>query len=205
MQLVGWLLVAGLVIAGAGGGIGSARGFNAAFWKLPPDGKLDFVHGHRRDWWGIALAELVAVIVTTAGMVGLTYLLADAGEPVLASVALGGYLVTTSAWVFGLVAQTSGVPRAASQRADSGRSPDWIDGVWGAVYLAEGTWVIGANLAYIVAGVAVLQTGLVAAWAGWAAVALGAGIPLAVTAVRDFFPQLSLLVPFVFGIALLIS
>lgn len=205
MQLVGWLLVAGLVVAGLGGGIGSARGFNGAFWKLPLDDKLDHVSGHRRDWWGIALAELVAVFVTTPGVVGLAYLLSDAGEPVLAFVALGGYLVAMSAWVFGLIAQTTGVLRAASQRAESARTPDWIRGVWDAVYLAEGVWVIGANLAFAVAGVAVLQSGLAAAWAGSVAVALGVGIPLAVAVLRDGFPQLSFFVPFVLGIALLIE
>lgn len=205
MQLVGWLLVAGLVIAGAGGGIGSARGFNAAFWKLPLDGKLEFVHDHRRDWWGEAIAGVVALFVTTSGVGGLTYLLSDAGEPVTAFVALGGYLVAMSAWVFGLIAQTAGFPRAASQRAHSGQTPDWIRGIFAAAYLAEGVWVIGANLAYIAVGVAMLQSGLVAAWAGWAAVVIGAAIPVAVAVFRDGFPQLPYLVPFVVGIALLIA
>jgi hypothetical protein len=66
-------------------------------------------------------------------------------------------------------------------------------------------WVIGANLAYVLVGWAILQSGLVGAWAGWAAIVLGVGIPVAIALVRDLFPQLGLLVPFILGIALLIG
>ena len=64
---------------------------------------------------------------------------------------------------------------------------------------------VGANLAHVVVGWAILQSGLVGAWAGWAAIVIGVGIPVAVALRRDLFPQLSLLVPFVLGIALLIG
>lgn len=205
MQLAGLMLVTGLVIAGVAGGLGSARGYDGAFWKLPLADKLDFIHGHRRDWWWIALADLAGVFAVTAGMAGATYLLADAGAPVLAYAALGGYLLAMSAWVFGLIAQTAGAARAATDKADSGSTPPWIQGLWDACYLAEWVWVFGANLAYILVGWAVLQSGLVAAWAGWAAVVLGVGIPAAIALVRDLFPQLSLLVPFILGVALLVG
>jgi hypothetical protein len=205
MQLAGLMLVAGLVIAGVAGGIGSARGYGGAFWKLPLDDKLDFIHDHRPDWWWIALADLAGVFAVTAGMAGATYLLADAGAPVLAYASLGGYLLAMSAWVFGLIAQTAGAARAATQRAESGSTPPWISGMWDACYLAEWVWVIGANLAYVLVGWAILQSGLVGAWVGWAAVVLGAAIPLAIALIRDLFPQLSLLVPFILGIALLLG
>jgi hypothetical protein len=205
MQLAGFMLVTGLVIAGTGGGLGSARGYGGTFWRLSLDGKLDFIHGHRRDWWWIALAELAGVFAVTAGMAGSTYLLADAGAPVLAYASLGGYLLAMSAWVFGLIAQTAGAARAATEKAESGHTPPWIQGLWDACYLAEWVWVIGANLAYVVVGWAILQSGLVGAWAGWAAIVLGVGIPVAIALVRDLFPQLGLLVPFILGIALLIG
>ena len=77
--------------------------------------------------------------------------------------------------------------------------------MWDACYLAEWVWVIGANLAYVLIGWAILQSGLVAAWAGWAAIVLGIGILVAIALVRDLAPQLSLLVPFIVGIALLVG
>jgi hypothetical protein len=98
------------------GGLGSARGYGGTFWRLSLDDKLDFIHDHRRDWWWIALADLAGVFAVTAGMAGSTYLLADAGAPVLAYASLGGYLLAMSAWVFGLIAQTAGAARAATRR-----------------------------------------------------------------------------------------
>ncbi|HSJ36200.1 MAG TPA: hypothetical protein VLB85_14205 [Acidimicrobiia bacterium] len=205
MQLAGLMLMAGLVIAAVSAGLGSARGYSGKFWRLSLDDKLDFVHDHRPDWWWMAVADLAAIFAATAGMAGATYLLADDGAPVLAYAALGGYLLAMSAWVFGLITQTAGAARAATQRAESGATPPWISGMWDACYLAEWVWVIGANLAYVLVGWAILQSGLVAAWAGWAAVVIGIGIPAALAMVRDLAPQLSLLVPFILGIALLVG
>lgn len=205
MQLVGWLLVGALLVSAVAGLAGSARGYNGAFWRLPLDDKLDFVHTHRRDWWWMAGLDLTAMFAVTAGTLGITYLLAEAGRPLVAYVGFGGYLVAMAAWVFGLVTQAAMVPRAATQRFESGGTPAWIQGLWDAAYLAEGVWVIGANLAYVIIGVALLQSDLVAAWAGWAAIGVGAAIAVTVVLVRDGFPQLSLIVPLVVGIALLVD
>ncbi len=97
-------------------------GYNSEFWRLPLDDKLDRVAVHRWEWWWVSVWELVGLFLMTGGIAGLTYLLTEEGEPVLASVAFGGYLVALFAWVFGLIAQAGAVSQAASQRTETGES-----------------------------------------------------------------------------------
>ena len=205
MLLVGILLVAGMGLI-AVEAVGYNRGgYNAEFWSLPLDDKLDRVALHHREWWWVSIWELVGLFLMTGGLAGLTYLVAAQGEPVLASVAFGGYLVALFAWVFGLIAQAAAVSQAATQRTETGETPSWIHPFWAAGYLAEGAWIIGTNLAYAVIGVAILQSGLVGAWSGWAALGLGVLIPVVVLLTRFGFPQLGLLVPFILGVAVIIE
>lgn len=203
--LVGILLVSGVGLI-AVEAVGYNRGgYNSEFWKLPLEDKLDQVAEHRWEWWWVAIWELVGLFLMTGGITGLTYLIATEGEPVLAYVALGGYLVVLFAWVFGLITQAAAMSQAAKQRTETGDTPAWIHPFWEAGYFAEGVWVIGSNVAYAVVGVAILQTGLVAAWAGWVVLGLGVLIPVVVVVTRIGFPQLGVLLPAVIGIALLIE
>ncbi len=205
MILVGVLLLSGLLLV-AVEAVGYSRGGdNSAFWKLPLDAKLDHVSDHRWEWWWISIWGLVGLFLVTGGVSGLTFLLADAGEPVLAFVALGGYLVALFAWVFGIIVQGASVSQAAEEKAETGETPAWLPPIWTAGYVAEAVWVIGANLAYALLGVAVLGTGLVAAWAGWLAIVAGVLIPVAVVVARTGFPQLAFFVPTIIGIALLLE
>lgn len=205
-MLVGVLLVCSVLVGWTGTGVAYANaGYRGDFWRLPLDDKLDHVHNHRRGWWLLSLGQLLGLAVLTGGFTGLVSLLSDAGEPILAQVSLGVYLVALMAWVFGLIVQTMSIPRAATQRAESGSTPDWVQAFWDAGYLAEASWVIGANLAYLVAGLAILQSGLVASWVGWVAIVIGGAVPLVVVATRDGFPELSQLVPLIIGIALIVS
>lgn len=204
ISVVGVLLLSGLLLV-AVEAFGYVRGgYDSAFWKLSLDAKLDHVSDHRREWWWISIWGLVGLFTLTGGVSGLAYLLADAGEPVLAFVALGGYLVALFSWVFGVILQTASISQAAEQRAETGATPSWIEPLWRAGYIAEATWVIGGNLAYALFGVAVLGTGLLAAWVGWVGMIGGLLIPVVVVFARDGFPQLGLLVPALFGIGLLL-
>jgi hypothetical protein len=205
MILVGVLLTSGLALI-AVEGVGYARGhYNSAFWRLPLDEKLDHVAKHDRAWWWVSIWGLVGLFVMSGGIFGFLYLLADAGEPVLASVALGGYVVALMAWVLGLTVQASGVSRAASQRVETGATPAWIHPLWQGAYVAEGVWVIGTNLAYAVVGVAIVGSGVVADWAGWVALVGGVLTAVVVVVLRDGFPQLGVLIPAILGVALLIE
>lgn len=205
MAFVGLLLMAGIGVI-AIEAVGYNRGgYNSAFWQLPLDDKLNRIAEHRWEWWWIATWELVGLFLMTGGLAGLTSLLVAEGEPVLASVAFGGYLVALFAWVSGLLAQTAAGSQAAAQRADSGETPTWIHPIWETAYFGEGAWIVGSNLAYALIGVAILQSGLVGAWAGWAALGVGLMIPVAFAATRFGFPQLGVIVPFILGVAVLIE
>ncbi len=205
MLLTGILLSSALVLI-AVESVGYSRGgYNGAFWKLPLDDKLDHVAKHDHDWWWVGSWSLVGIFLMTGGLTALAYLLADAGEPVLAFVGLGIFLVAMIAWVFGLIFQTAGVSQAAKQRQESGETPLWIHPLWSAGYLSESAWVVGANIAYAVIGLAILNTGLLPGWAGWTAIALGVLIPVGVAITKTGFPQLADLAPLVIGVAAILE
>jgi len=205
MVLVGVLLLSGLGLM-AIEMVGYTRGgYNSAFWKLPLDDKLDHVAVHRREWWWISISSVVSLTVLSSGVYGLAFLLGDAGAPVVASVALGGYTVAAAAWLFGLVVQTAAVPEAAQQRAVARTTPSWLHPMWKGAFLTELTWIVGANIAYALMGYAILTTDLVADWAGWCAMVAGPLTAIGVLITRDGFPQLGYLLPAVIGIALLLT
>jgi hypothetical protein len=205
MVLVGILLLSGFALI-AVESVGYVRGgYNSAFWRLPLDEKLDHVGEHRWAWWWISIWPLVGLFTLSGGVLGFVYLLADAGEPVLAYVGLGGYVVSVAGWVFGLIVQTAAVSEASKQRAEAGVTPAWMHPLWNAAFLAEGLWIVGSNIAYSVVGVAILQSGVVADWAGWVALVGGVLTAVVVLIIRDGAPQLGSLIPAVIGIALLIE
>lgn len=205
MVVVGILLVSALALM-AIESVGYTRGgYNAAFWKLPLDEKLDHVDVHRREWWWISIWSLVGLFTVSGGVFGLAQMLADGGEPVLAYVALGGYVVAVLAWVFGVSFQAAAVSEAAKQRSESGATPAWLHPLWSAAFLAEIVWIVGSNISYALFGLVILQTGVVADWAGWVALIGGALTAIVVLVVREGFPQLGILIPAVVGIALLVE
>jgi hypothetical protein len=205
MILVGVLLVSGFALIAVEAVGYTKGGYNSVFWRLPLDEKLDHVAGNGWAWWWMSIWTLVGLFSMSAGIFGLTILLADAGEAVLSYVALGAYVMALAAWVLGLTIQTSAVPIAAKQRAETGETPPWLSPLWTAAHVSEGVWIVGTNLAFSVFGVAMLGSGLVASWAGWVAVVAGVLIPVVVAAVRDGFPQLGVLIPAVIGVAALIE
>ncbi len=205
MLLTGIMLASGLAMV-AVETVGYTRGgYNSAFWKLPLDDKLDHVAEHRWEWWWISLWELVGLALVTGGVFGFATLLAEAGEAVVANVALGIYVVALIAWVVGALFQAAAVSEASKHRAEMDETPAWIHPFWSAAWVGEASWIIGANAAYAVFGIALLQTDLLASWAGWAAVVGGAVIAVAVGVTRNGFPQLALLVPAIVGVTLVLS
>ena len=205
MVLVAALLLSGLVMMAPESSAYTRGGYGSAFWRLPLDDKLVHVASHRWEWWWLSIWGLVALFLVSAGISGLGRLLAEAGEPVLAAAAVGGFALAAVAWVLGLIIQAASVSEAAKQRADTGTTPAWIHPFWSGGFLAELTWITGSNLAYALIGVALLNTELVASWAGWVSLVGGALIAIGVVAVREGFPQLGYLVPAVIGVALMIE
>jgi hypothetical protein len=205
VTLVGVLLLSGLLLM-ALEAVGWTRGgYNSAFWRLPLGEKLDHVAKHRWEWWWISTLSVAGLFLMSGGIFGLSYLLADAGEPVLAYVALGGYVVAVMAWVIGVIVQGAAVAEAARQQSDTGVTPAWIHPFWGGAFAAEILWIAGSGLAYALMGLAVLQTELLAGWAGWFSIVVGSLTAVIVLVARDGFPQLGYFPPAALGIALLIE
>ena len=123
----------------------------------------------------------------------------------LAFVALGAFTVAVFSWVFGLIVQAAAVSEAAKQRAVTGSTPAWLHPLWSGAFLAELVWISGANHAYALIGFIILQTGLVADWAGWVALVGGVLTAAGVIIAREGFPQLGYLLPAAIGIALLLD
>jgi hypothetical protein len=204
MTLVGVLLVSGLS-ASLVGSLSLRSGYNSAFWRLPLDEKLDHIATQLRAWWWMSIWELVGLFALTGGILGLTWLLVDVGEPVLAFVAVGVYTVALIPWMFGLTFQAAGVARAARSRGETGRTPEWLQASWDTAFMGEMTWVLGSNVGHAVFGLALVQTTLVASWVGWLAFGVALAVITSVAIVRDGFPQLGSLVPLIIGVALLAS
>lgn len=175
------------------------------FWALPLAEKLSHLHTHRRQWRWLSVGSILGLVLLTSGVASLTYLLTAAGQGPLAWAAFGVYLVALIAWTVGLLAQTATLPTAATQQAETGSTPSWIHAFWATGYLAEALWVILGNLSYAMLGIAILQSGLLAPWAGWTAIGLGLAIPAVVLATRYGFPELAQIVPFILGIAAILS
>jgi hypothetical protein len=189
----------------ANGVLEARAGFMSEFWRLPLDGKLDRIADMPRHWAGMGAIWVGTVAAVAAGMTGLTVVLVDAGAGVVAGLALGGFLVTTTGWLIGVIAQTVGAGQGAKERRETGDTPGWLPPVWMAAWWSELTWVVVSNLALVVWGFAILDSGAVARWAGWTFIGIGAVVVLAVAWLRDVFPQLALLGPIVAGVALVLS
>ncbi len=206
MLLVGIVLVSGFALGSAGEIVAYRRGgYTGEFWQLSLDDKLDHVGENRSDWWLLSISQLVGLVLTGAGLAGLTSLIADAGQAPLAFTSFGAFIVVLIAWVLGLLVQSTSIPIAAGQRKETGHTPPWIHSFWAAGYMAENVWVIGANLAYVGIGVAVVQSGLVSAWVGWMTIGVGLVISLTVILTRFVFPEMSLFIPFIIGIVLVVE
>jgi hypothetical protein len=204
MLLVGLVLVLALVADAIGSGVAYLRsGYDGKFWALPLEEKLAHIDANRRDWWWMSMGGLKALFLLTGGIAGLTFLLAEAGETPLASVSFGFYIIGMIAWVLAMIFQTTALPRAASMRIETDTAPDWLHPIWDAGAMAEMTWVIGANTAYALFGLAIIESGLVPSWVGWTALILGAAIALSAAVTRWVFPQMAEFVPFIIGLALI--
>lgn len=180
-------------------------GYNAAFWRLEFEDKLDHIAREPKHWTRIGIVWLPNVVLSTAGMSGFAHLLSTEGEGTLAFVALGAFLVGSVAWLVGALVQTAVVRRAAAVRAKSGGTPDWLQGFWDAAWWSEIVYVAAANAAFVVWGIAILSSGFPAEWMGWTAIGLG-GLALAlIVFAREAFPHLGIIVPIVLGVALIVS
>ena len=180
-------------------------GYTAEFWRLSLDDKLDHIAQQPDYFTRMGVAWLPILALTVAAMTAFSYQLASLDAGTLGYLALGAFLFGAFAWLVGVLVQTTSMRRAAAIRAATGVTPDWLEAAWSAAWWSELTFVAAANVAFIVWGVAILDTGFPADWMGWAAIGLGVAALLMVGFAREAFPQLGVIVPIILGVALLVS
>jgi hypothetical protein len=159
-------------------GFGGALFTGRAFWGWPID------NSHMSWERGFIIA---AVLATVLGLALLEDLLRIAGDSGFARLGMMAYLVGA---VVVVMAETASL---------GGRN---------FVYPQIVLYVVLAFLAQAAFGAALLRTGLVAAWAGWATVIWNVGWLLIMLIVRPsdiYFPVLHHVSPLIIGIALLIG
>ena len=130
---------------------------------------------------------IAAVLVSVLGLVLLEGILRVAGDPIIARLGMVTYLVGA---VIVVVAETSFLSKQ-----------EWV-------YEQVVVYVVLALVAQAAFGVALLQTGLVPGWIGWATIIWNLGwlIVLPITSPGNiYFPALHYAAPLMIGIALLVK
>jgi hypothetical protein len=203
-RLVGVALLLVVPLLAATGFLSARGGYaSATFWASTRDEKLDRIVGAREFWLWLHVTWVVLLVVLAGGMAGVGIVLAGAGEPGLAGIGTGLFLVSVVCWLVGVVLQGPPAAIAADLRQATGETPEWLAPVFAVVGWTEVAYVTGTAAAYVVLGAAMLASGTPSAWAGWLSVALGAVTVIASVVARSkaTFPELPLVVPVVLGIA----
>lgn len=146
--------------------------------------EIDATSSHLSWERGLVIA---AVLTTVFGLALLEDMLRAAGEPLLSRLGMVAYLLGAAVVV---VAETAYLGKR-----------DWI-------YPQIVLYVVLAFLAQAAFGASLLQTGLVAGWAGWATLLWNLGWLLVMLIVRPrdlYYPVLHHVAPLLIGIALLIQ
>lgn len=179
-------------------------GFDNAFWARSLDDKMDYIPERRAAWHRLGTVWIFIGLLLSAGFMAFTFQLAGEGEPVWAAIGFGAFLPVVVALFLGATLMVTTIAAAAEDRRKTGSIPGWAHPVWRTAWWLERAFVIGANLAYVAWGIAIVATGFPAVWAGWVAIISGALIA-AWASLRDyFFQHMALLAPIVIGIALLL-
>jgi hypothetical protein len=166
-QLVGAVLVAGLVVffVGAGG------------WKLAYDRPLrealPVIAGDRRRRAWIHLWMIPAMFLTSAGVFGLAAVVVDGIALVLSLMAGVIYALGAVCWIASLAFRLTVVPWAAEQTVERGDLPEGFEALdaWsGSLYSIH---MVSAYIAFAIIGAAVLADGELSTWVGWVGIAGG--------------------------------
>lgn len=187
-------------------GISSVRaGFDNAFWMRPLEEKMTAIVAVRDAWHRIGIVWIFVSGLLAAGFTAFSFQLVSAGEPVLAALGLGAFLLTAIGFTWAALLMVSTISRAAEVHAESGDVPPWALPAWTSTWWIERAFIIGANLAYIAWGAAIVSSGYPATWAGWVAIVSGAVLVAWVSLREYFFQHLVLITPIAIGMALLVA
>lgn len=166
-SLVGGVLFAGLVIFLVG----------AVAWRLdyqrPLEESLPIISADRRRRAWIHTWMIAALVITPAGLAGLTVALTEPTAAVLSAMATAAYLCGAVGLIASLAFRLTVVPWAADRTVADGDPPDAFPAYdqWaGALYVVQ---MLTAYLASAVLGIAVLLTDALPAWLGYAGITWG--------------------------------
>jgi len=179
-------------------------GFDNAFWARSLDDKMDYIPDRQAAWHRLGIVWIFIGVLLSAGFMAFTFQLASEGEPVWAAIGFGTFLPVAVALFLGATLMVATVADAAEDRRKTGSIPGWAQPVWRTAWWLERAFVIGANLAYVAWGIAIVATGFPAVWAGWVAIVSGALIAIWASLRNYFFQHMALLTPIVIGVALLL-
>jgi len=176
--VIGGVLVTGLVVFLVG----------AVFWRLdyqrPLPEALPLIHRDRRRWAWIHTWMIAGLVITPAGLAGLTLGLGDPTAMVLAGMATAAYVVGGVCWIVCLTFRLTVVSWAAEQAVTTGQVPDGFAPYerWaGALYLVH---MLTAYASSAVLGLALLASDALPTWWGWAGVVWGLAFATGFVATR---------------------
>lgn len=173
-RIAGLLLAAGTLSFFAGASIPLLTDLGVRVWGASLPQFLELVAAHPTTWLWTNSLFVASIPLTVAGLGLLTVLLREAGERVFATVGLLVFGLGAALWLAVNAASLSATIWAAEEMVRSGAMPAGVEllarwtGDMGFLYLLL---AYAATMAY---GVAMLQTPLVPAWAGWAWIVFGA-------------------------------
>lgn len=159
-----------------------------------------------RWWQAVNLTFSIGIIVTAMGLALLQTRLREAGDAVFSELGLVAFLLATSLWLIQTVFNLSMATWAADEIRRTGVVPPTAE-AWplGTERLIH-TYMVLAYAATALFGAGILASGLLDAWAGWLAVAVGiaGAASVILTGPRLAIPLLIHLVPAVLGVLLVV-
>lgn len=180
-------------------------GFDSAFFRRTMEERLDGIAANRREWAIVGVLAVALTVAVAGGVVGFARHVAVRGGLTLTTVSAGLVLVASAAWLVGIAIEGGVVPLAARERADTGTTPAWIEPFWTALYHLEIVYVVVANVAYVLLGLAVVRVGYPSVWSGWASIVIAGAVLGYALITREIFPQLALFVPVLLGVAVVLA
>jgi hypothetical protein len=166
---------------------------------------LRLVHEHPQPWrWG-TISFLCAILGTTLGLDLLSIVLRDDGDPGYSEAGLLVFAVGAVLWVVILAARLSIDPWAGNELKSTDAVPTVYEPIsrWNGILFSVFTFL--AFTGVMAFGGAILATGSLPHWLGWATIAYSA-LGLFIVAIgRDSLPAMHHLMPLVIGIVLLLT
>lgn len=174
---------------------------NQRIYTLPSEDQLDAIGHNPGAWrWANVLMGAAAILLVS----GLALVAALLGDATLARLGLTIFTIAAVMWVV-FSAYRATVPiQVADMMASGGSIPAYHQALaqWaGALFTTYATLAFLSLAAY---GGAIIQTGLLAGWVGWATVIFSLGLLLLMLVMGDTLPYFHYLPPLLIGILLLI-